>query len=69
MSPRSPCPERESLEQLSERAKELYISAAHEVGNHSCGGFELAYKEAGLARNAYDAAKAALEAHVQKHGC
>jgi glycerophosphoryl diester phosphodiesterase len=64
-----PCQEKESLIQLSERAKELYVRAAQEVGNHSCGGFELAYKEAGLARHAYDAAKAALDAHVEQHGC
>ena len=69
MSAPPPCPEKESLEQLFDRAKDLYIRAAQEVGNHSCGGFEQAYKEAGVARQAHDDAKTALDAHVQQHGC
>jgi hypothetical protein len=60
---------KETLTQRCELARAFYIEAAEKLGRHPTSGFENAYKEAQDARNAYDAAKAALDAHVKEHGC
>jgi hypothetical protein len=69
MQPAAPCALKETLTQRCELAKAFYIQAAERLGRHPTRGFEQAYKEAAEARNAYDAAKNALEAHTKEHGC
>lgn len=69
MVPGPTCEEKTKLTELVKATKEIYANAAREAGEHSTGGFELAYHEALKARSAHSQANAALEAHTKEHGC
>ena len=64
-----PCALKETLSQRCELARALFTQAAQRLGSYPANGFEQAYKEAQDARNSYEAARNALDAHTKDHGC